>query len=1495
MSMMLTVAAAAEDISAVQFFVSSDGSDTNPGTQNEPFATIQRAQGAIRELKKTSGLPEGGVTVYIRGGEYNVKPNTVEFTKEDSGEEGSPIVYKAYGDEKPIISAGVKIPGNKFQKVTDQSVLDRFNTAKAKKNIVCVDLNDYLTKEEIEAKYRTVYDAENTMEAWKQTGDGNQNALGGVAVYVDDYAYIPARWPNKDDDGFCGSTEMGDIVAKENFTDPNAAFEFGYTDDRIEKWGENKQAAVVNLNGGWFLDTYRLSGINKDKKTISLSADSAAFSANQKGGNYYYINILDELDVPGEYYVDTDTGMLYMYPTGNLKGKSVGIGYAGSFWFDSIINFDRASYITLSGITAELIRTNGINVIGGKEINIINCDVRNVGFTGINMCTRDGMPQNQCGTSSKTYRGGGWNYYGADFINSQCSEEDYKEYGGFNHSIIGTTVKNCGTNGMYVAGGNRLTLERCEILVEDCEIENTNLVHMSPAAGMLVLGVGLTIRNNSIHNMPGPAVRFGTNDSIFEYNEFYDCVREAFDMGVMYTNNFGACVSVGTEIRYNYFHDIKRELPEKGAFKDGLGIGDGKKGYNWKFAVYGDSATSQLEYHHNVFANMPFGVFPCSVENNLDSNLYINVDKPIWIKDQDIVRSFYARDGESLETLKTVDGFYDYWDFLDNEAWRTKYPWLADIAKELEKRVSEAWLPATKVKGNYCVFWDNKERFNDTISIYDLKYCNIENNTFTNYDPGFTDIDNGDYTFSKDSAIVKANPELAKIDIAKMRYSVSVLKQYATEDFIELELNRAADEIPKVTVTDRFDNTEISAEVTLENCGKRIRISPQSGKFNLSHSYFVKAVLKGKVLFDKAVVFEMLFQDDFEGYGTNDELHTSWNYFNKLENNESNRMEATDETVSLYTEGTNTVMKLTAAKSDWFLVNKNAEENALKYDSYILSYEVTNGRSGQLQTVINQPHKFTGYCGTVRWGTWIPWEGAAELPSTGITKTGVNQIIWANEALAELQNEKIRITEISERNAPSVNDVLRFYYNGSFKYEIPENEDFKYAGDYGAFGFASGNGAVYLDNIKAYKAVWSATKNQDFDVSDYTLTARKMNITFDGYVDEASAKRNIKLMQNNTAVNTVININHDGKTVEISPSDDLVDGVVYTLSASGVTDRYGNEAPAFFRSFVIDYLWNDDFSKYTSTKQLDEKYKLLEVQTDNAQQKKPSDDDSGVSIQDGMLNITSDMGRFAFTPSIGYPKRSEWDDSYIFEIDTVRASEKDNLQIYDYAIWNEKGESGGVMAGRYLHLYFWERAAGISQECYVNNLTWNVRGDLYDETGADSAERSLLFRIDNKILSIYNNGKLFFRDNSKPVSVDASDFAIRASQTATYSGGTPYDTEYNIKRILAYKVHEVSLENKILYASAFKDAAGVYGEVCVNNTQSGDLTNFSLITGAYDRGGRLLALSEMDIDNAKAGQKNYYNYSIATDSDIYTLKCFMWDKTSCMKPLAESCETKIMK
>lgn len=45
------------------FFVAVDGDDRNPGTVEEPFATLTRARDAVRERRKEK--PEQGVTVLI--------------------------------------------------------------------------------------------------------------------------------------------------------------------------------------------------------------------------------------------------------------------------------------------------------------------------------------------------------------------------------------------------------------------------------------------------------------------------------------------------------------------------------------------------------------------------------------------------------------------------------------------------------------------------------------------------------------------------------------------------------------------------------------------------------------------------------------------------------------------------------------------------------------------------------------------------------------------------------------------------------------------------------------------------------------------------------------------------------------------------------------------------------------------------------------------------------------------------------------------------------------------------------------------------------------------------------------------------------------------------------------------------------------------------------------------------------------------------------------
>lgn len=94
--------------------------DPNSKKTNGPFATIIRAQNAVRKLRKT-GKPRVPILVLIRGGEYYLKKPIV-FTPEDSGGAESPITYSAHPYEKPIISGGQQVKGWKETKVSGKKM-----------------------------------------------------------------------------------------------------------------------------------------------------------------------------------------------------------------------------------------------------------------------------------------------------------------------------------------------------------------------------------------------------------------------------------------------------------------------------------------------------------------------------------------------------------------------------------------------------------------------------------------------------------------------------------------------------------------------------------------------------------------------------------------------------------------------------------------------------------------------------------------------------------------------------------------------------------------------------------------------------------------------------------------------------------------------------------------------------------------------------------------------------------------------------------------------------------------------------------------------------------------------------------------------------------------------------------------------------------------------------------------------------------------------------
>ncbi len=86
-----------------EYFVASDGSDTNPGTISKPFASLERARDEIRQSNTA-----GPKTVYLRQGTYYL-PTTFVLTARDSGTKDSPVTYRRFQQEKVTISGGMKL------------------------------------------------------------------------------------------------------------------------------------------------------------------------------------------------------------------------------------------------------------------------------------------------------------------------------------------------------------------------------------------------------------------------------------------------------------------------------------------------------------------------------------------------------------------------------------------------------------------------------------------------------------------------------------------------------------------------------------------------------------------------------------------------------------------------------------------------------------------------------------------------------------------------------------------------------------------------------------------------------------------------------------------------------------------------------------------------------------------------------------------------------------------------------------------------------------------------------------------------------------------------------------------------------------------------------------------------------------------------------------------------------------------------------------------
>lgn len=457
---------------ATTLYVAPSGDDRAPGTRTQPLATLEAARDRLRMLRADRAVP---ATVVLRGGRYE-RTTPFRLTADDGGQPGVPVVYRAFPGEQPRLAGGRRI--DRFTPLADQPAADRV-PAEARPSVRVADLRalditDYGTLE---------------------PRGFNQNLPAALEVVVDGRPLPLARWPN------AGWTT---IVAA---TDADGRPTFTYAGDRPARWAEAPDAW---LHGFWMFDWadqhLPVARLETATRQITLGAQHAF--GLRAGQRFYALNLLEELDAPGEWYLDRATGHLYLWPPTDLSDAEVVVTLLDG----PILHADGAAHVRFEGLTLEAGRDVGLRVDGGTDVVLAHSSIRAMGRKGIVV------------------------------------------EGGTQHRIVACEIAHPGEEAIELTGGDRATLTPGDHRVLDTHLHHFGRWTLTATPAIELWGVGHRIAHTLMHDGPHSAIAYHGNDHVIEFNEVHHVVLQSSDAGAIY--NGRNWTERGHQIRYNYLHHV---------------------------------------------------------------------------------------------------------------------------------------------------------------------------------------------------------------------------------------------------------------------------------------------------------------------------------------------------------------------------------------------------------------------------------------------------------------------------------------------------------------------------------------------------------------------------------------------------------------------------------------------------------------------------------------------------------------------------------------------------------------------------------------------------------------------------------------------------------------------------------------------------------------------------------------------------------------------------
>jgi parallel beta-helix repeat protein len=509
------------------FYMSPEGSDRWSGTLSEPnvqgtdgpFATLERARDAVRILKKKKSAD---IEVLIREGTYPLD-QTVVFGLEDGGQGNQMISYAAYPGETPVFSSGEEIKN--WQKA---STMLPGLPKEARGKVWEAKVSDH---------FLTLYDEEGMLPRARSAG------------------FITLEGGGRD--------------------------RLHFPEGRLKDWSNVEDVEiVVRPHHAWIVNILPLVSVD-EKKQIANTSIASTYAMNvlhflKETENCWVENVLDELDEPGEWALNTKEGKVYLWPRGKTPIK-----------FPRLIEYIRVEGdIDMMGPKDDPVRNicfRGLTFMHGDRYTVAEDDAgiqhdwdfldkanALVRLRGTENCTVERCHFAQSGSSAIRVDLHGQN------TTISGNHIEYMGAAGIVLAGYGPGTKDVSKNNLiynnHVHHTGRIYSHSAGILVwqsGENRVAN-NLVHNTPYTGIILSGcmtdffnkrgreLGRTLRLEEIGDLPKkPTIEdvrpfLHSHDNLIEYNEIHHAMEMLGDGNAFYIRGAGA----GNIFRRNYVHHL---------------------------------------------------------------------------------------------------------------------------------------------------------------------------------------------------------------------------------------------------------------------------------------------------------------------------------------------------------------------------------------------------------------------------------------------------------------------------------------------------------------------------------------------------------------------------------------------------------------------------------------------------------------------------------------------------------------------------------------------------------------------------------------------------------------------------------------------------------------------------------------------------------------------------------------------------------------------------